>query len=112
MKPEEIVLSAILKELDRRKKVGEPIWWFKVHGSPTQRAGIPDLLVCYFGRFVGIEVKRPGGEATRLQERTMDVIRRAGGSAFAADSVGLVSTRLDSIRAAAKEETYSTPDDF
>lgn len=41
--------------------------------------GWPDLLMCIRGRFVGIEVKRPGGRATALQVSRLEAIRRAGG---------------------------------
>ncbi len=31
--------------------------WYKIHGGPSQQRGIPDLLGCYRGRFVALEVK-------------------------------------------------------
>jgi hypothetical protein len=53
--------------------------------SPYGVKGIPDIIACYNGRFVGIECKRPGrgGEkdrgCTRLQVITGQKIREAGG---------------------------------
>lgn len=32
---------------------------FKVHGSEYMMAGLPDLIVCAEGRFIGLEVKLP-----------------------------------------------------
>jgi hypothetical protein len=38
----------------------------KTHGS-MYSAGQPDLLGCYQGRTLALEVKRPGGKPTKLQ---------------------------------------------
>lgn len=54
-------------------------------GSPTL-----DDLICYQGRFVGIEYKAPGKYPTPRQRLTMDVIRRAGGLAFWGDSAEMI----------------------
>lgn len=60
---------------------------FKVHGGPEQIAGIPDLIVCCDGRFVGLEVKRPGEHATSLQLFTIREIQAAGGTAAVVHAV-------------------------
>ena len=69
---------------------------FKVHGGPYQEAGIPDLVACIEGRFVGIEVKEKKqgesvqaayGRATPLQLRQIELIEQAGGSAGVAISL-------------------------
>jgi hypothetical protein len=58
---------------------------FKIHGGAKgdeatyQEAGLPDLLVCYRGRFGGIEVKAPGGKPSRLQLHVLSEIEAAGG---------------------------------
>ena len=44
-------------------------WVFKVHGHPWQRSGIPDILACYGGQLLAIEVKSLGAKLTPLQER-------------------------------------------
>lgn len=49
-----------------------------VHGSPFQEVGIPDLICCIFGHFIGLEVK-VNGEATVSQERMSRLIVKAGG---------------------------------
>lgn len=62
----------------------------KLAGGPYQTPGLPDLLVCLGGRFIGLEVKaRRAGEsedhararATGIQEATLAAIREAGGVA-------------------------------
>ena len=45
---------------------------------PGVEAGTPDILACYRGRFIAIEVKRPGEEPTRLQLHRMAQWRAAG----------------------------------
>ena len=61
----------------------------KVHGGPSQEAGVPDILACapYRGLFVGIEVKVPGGKASLLQLHHITQIANAGGIAFVTDSL-------------------------
>jgi len=51
-----------------------------------QNIGIPDLLCCVDGLFIGIEVKRPGKKATPAQALIIDRIRKAGGWADVATS--------------------------
>ena len=69
---------------------------FKVHGNGFQKAGIPDLVCCINGRFIGIEVKQPGKEAelTKLQSLRIEQIRKAGGVGFMATSVEDVEREL------------------
>lgn len=49
--------------------------------------GIPDLIVCYRGRFIGLECKVGKNEATVLQSLTIRRILRAGGYAMVVRSV-------------------------
>lgn len=54
----------------------------KIHGSAFQVSGIPDILGCYRGQFVGLEVKRPeiAVEGLSARQRLMfKRIRQAGG---------------------------------
>ena len=57
-------------------------FWFKVHGGQYQRAGIPDLLGCLYGFYIGIEVKHGIGKTTKIQRVTLRLIRQAGGLGF------------------------------
>lgn len=57
------------------------VFWFKIHGSSFQKPGIPDMLIVVDGRPVFIEIKRPGGRPTALQQLVMQQIRDAGGTA-------------------------------
>lgn len=54
---------------------------FKVHGSEYMMAGLPDIIVCAEGKFIGLETKTPEkrenvSEAQRLVHAR---IKRAGG---------------------------------
>ena len=46
------------------------------------RSGIPDIIVCYQGLFLGIECKAGFNKPTALQEREMSHIHKAGGAAI------------------------------
>lgn len=55
-------------------------WYVKYWGGGSfTKAGIPDLLVCCNGYFMGIELKAEKGEPTMLQLQTLKRIREAGG---------------------------------
>lgn len=45
-------------------------------------SGAPDFLVCYNGRFVGIECKAGDNQPTALQTENLHNIRNAGGWAL------------------------------
>ena len=56
--------------------------FLKIHGSPYQESGIPDLVCCIQGTFFGLEVKEDeDDEATLTQLRMIRRIRQAGGYA-------------------------------
>ena len=42
-------------------------------------AGVPDIVACYKGRFVGIECKAGGNRTTALQVKNLNEIGRCGG---------------------------------
>ena len=45
-------------------------------------SGIPDIIVCYKGKFMAFEVKTEKGKLSKLQEITIEKIRNAKGMAF------------------------------
>jgi len=42
-------------------------------------SGVPDIVACYRGTFIGIECKAGNGKPTKLQEKNLEMIRDAGG---------------------------------
>ena len=81
------------------------IWAFKVHGSPMQEAGVPDIVACWEGRFLSIEVKAPTGRLSKLQGVQLCRIAQAGGVAVVAHSVDEVKDLLTQL----KEQAYHKP---
>ena len=53
-------------------------WWFKVHGGPFQTAGVPDIVGCYQGLFVAIELKMSGNKPSEIQKYILDLLTTAG----------------------------------
>lgn len=45
------------------------------------RSGVPDIVACYHGKFIGIECKAGKNKPTALQIREIENIRHAGGVA-------------------------------
>lgn len=54
-------------------------WYVNVHGSGMSNAGIPDILACVSGKFIGIEVKRSNNSPSVSQCREGINILKAGG---------------------------------
>ena len=56
-------------------------WHFKHWAGPYSKTGVPDIIGCVNGRFVGIEVKASNGKPSMLQIRNIKQINDAGGYA-------------------------------
>lgn len=75
------------KEKDFEKEVkaflkSQGCWVLKTWSNGVQREGIPDLLVCCHGYFLGIELKNESGHPVPLQLWNVAQIRKAGGIAI------------------------------
>lgn len=46
------------------------------------RSGVPDIVACWKGRFIGIECKAGDNTTTPLQEKNLREIRESGGVAL------------------------------
>lgn len=57
-------------------------WYFFPVQTGYGRGGIPDIIVCYRGRFLAVECKAGYNKPTALQEREIAAIHKAGGSAM------------------------------
>ena len=75
------------KEKDLENKVKQFLkdngcWYVKYWGGGGYtKSGIPDLLVCCDGVFLGVELKAPKGKPSELQIRHLHKIRESGGLA-------------------------------
>ena len=67
-------------------------WSFKTIES--NKRGVPDIIGCLDGRFVGIEVKRPGKAPTVIQSIQLNNIEKAGGISFVATSAAETEDKL------------------
>ena len=75
MTPEAKVKAKVVKLL---KEAGVYYFYASTHGFG--RSGVPDLVCCMGGRFIGIECKAGKNKPTPLQEKEMAAIRAAGGT--------------------------------
>jgi hypothetical protein len=69
----------------------------KIHGSASQTSGIPDIIGCYRGRFVGLEVKVDRRELSLRQEVTISRIREQEGYSRVIRSTMDASAVVDEI---------------
>lgn len=58
------------------------IWYVKTWSNGIQRKGIPDIIACVNGYFVGIELKAENGIPSELQKWNIKEIRKSGGIAI------------------------------
>jgi len=82
---EKSIQKKILKYLEAQNA-----FCFKVVAA--NRNGIPDIIACVGGTFYGIEVKKPGGKVSKIQEVQLSRINAAGGVSLVAYSVDDVKT--------------------
>jgi pantoate kinase len=60
-------------------------------GSGYGNSGVPDFLCCVNGRFVAIEAKANGGKTTALQDKHLNEIKKASGTAIVIDEHNVVA---------------------
>lgn len=90
--------SLITAQIKAYLKTVKDLFFFKEHGGQYGSAGIPDLIICYRGRFIAFEVKTAKGKTTVLQELTIREIIRAGGYALVVRSVDEVKAVIESLK--------------
>lgn len=76
-------------------------WHFKPFMSGFGKSGVPDIVCCWQGYFIAIEVKREGKEPTPLQTQRMKEIQKRGGWAMwgtAAKVIGELRMFIESKR--------------
>ena len=52
-------------------------------------SGVPDIVACLKGRFIGIECKAQGNKPTTLQQMNLDKIAAQGGIALVIDETNV-----------------------
>lgn len=86
------IQAAIIRQAKKRGA-----WILNTHGSQFGRSGVPDLVLCYRGMFVAMEVKQPGKQPRPLQKHEIKMIRGAGGFAEVVTSVTEAMHILDRV---------------
>jgi hypothetical protein len=84
------------KVKDRVKRVlaGCGIYYFMPATHGYGSSGIPDLIACRKGLFIGIECKAEGNKPTTLQLKNLNDIVMAGGVGILVDETGLADFEL------------------
>ena len=65
--------------------------------AQTNINGIPDIICCYKGLFIGLELKQEKGKATELQKKKLEAINNAGGIGLVVRSVEEVDKLLNEL---------------
>lgn len=69
-----------LKVVEILKEFG--VYYFYASTGGYGASGVPDIICCYKGRFIGIECKAGKGKTTALQEKNIAQINAQGGLAI------------------------------
>jgi hypothetical protein len=96
-------MICVTKEQDIQDKIMDYIK--SIGGLPVKfnnigiyaKAGVSDILACIRGRFVAIEVKKPGNKPSALQDNFINAINSIGGFAFWADNLEDVKDKLKEL---------------
>jgi Holliday junction resolvase len=90
--PEGEIKDQVRKILD---EVGA--YYFFPAANGYGRTGIPDVIACIGGHFVGIECKAESKQPTALQQRELDNIEKAEGTGLVvnADNIGNLKNILE-----------------
>lgn len=100
------VTKEIKDYLDALIKLGWRLWYQKISDRFT--SGLPDFIVCCYGYFIAIEVKREGDKpknhpwqdfalAEPIQAFTLQKISNADGNCVAVDNVEDVRQLLNAV---------------
>jgi|TARA_R110000851_G_scaffold49835_2_gene119704 Holliday junction resolvase len=95
MTPEKKVKNKVVQIL---KQYGAYYFFPATYGYG--RSGVPDVICCYRGHFIGIECKAGSNVPTAIQERELQSIEVAGGTALVIHDTNLLALTetLDLLR--------------
>ena len=82
--PEKLVKTKAVAQL---KALGA-YYFYPVTGG-YGASGVPDIVACLKGRFIGIECKANGNKPTALQQMNLDQIAAQGGIALVIDETNV-----------------------
>tara|TARA_R110000772_G_scaffold32788_4_gene80066 strand:- start:2104 stop:2436 length:333 start_codon:yes stop_codon:yes gene_type:complete len=75
-------------------------YYFYPVASGYMSRGVPDIVVCYKGKFIGIECKAGYNKPTVIQKRNLESIEAMGGIALVINetNLDLVAKTINSIK--------------
>lgn len=80
--------ESLLQRRIQRALVAHGCFIIKHHANAYTGRGVPDLLGCLpGGRMIALETKTPEGRRTKIQERTIRLLKERGAAAGFAQSV-------------------------
>lgn len=106
MTDEEFVNKLLTKGVNNETKLQKAVqkyliskgcYEFKVHGSLYMKAGIPDIICCYKGKFIAIETKVGKNKMSKIQEIHKEQILYAGGIHILAYSLDDVKKIIENL---------------
>ncbi len=89
--------SDLIKKIAEYLKTVPNLFFWKEHGGMYGTAGIPDIIICYKGKFIALECKVGRNTPTVLQTQTIKQITKAGGLAMVISSVESVKSVINGI---------------
>jgi Holliday junction resolvase len=89
MTPEKKVKAKVVEILK-----GFGAYYFYASTGGYGASGVPDIICCYKGRFIGIECKAGKGKTTALQEKNLNNIMTAGGTALVINEDNIEEVRM------------------
>ena len=98
MKKEPVKEKWVKQQVVKMLKERHVYYFFPIAGAYTS-IGVPDIVACIKGRFVGIECKAGTNRPTELQLRNLEAIRDNGGVALVVNENDLeaLEQRLDTL---------------
>jgi Holliday junction resolvase len=73
-----------IENIIKKYLASKGVWYIKHHANKFTKVGVPDILACWQGKFVAIEVKTPVGVLSELQKYNLKAISDAGGISIVA----------------------------
>ena len=103
MKPE----AKVKKQVTSILKAHNAYYFYPVAGAIGARSGVPDIIACVQGRFIGIECKATSiNKPTELQTRQLELIEQAGGVSVVINADNVVE--LDGLLTQLEEQCTHT----
>jgi Holliday junction resolvase len=98
MKKQPVKEKWVKQQVVKMLKERHLYYFFPIAGAYTS-IGVPDIVACIRGRFVGIECKAGNNRPTELQLRNLEAIRDNGGIALVVneDSLDALEQRLETL---------------